>query len=310
MHSRNFETENDLHTIRNMLVDARRIAGHTAGYWHVGDLTWRHCIWFCPQNYRLWYDDDQLVGFAVFTDYFYFYWQVHPNYLWRGIEQEMLAWVEMRWHQAMDDAAIPSDRKRNLVPSAFENDSQRIAFLEQNGFTRGEHPMIHFARSLAEPIADSQLPDGFSLRGVSGKHEASDRAQAHRQAFQSSYVTDDGYRTLMQMSEYDRELDLVAVSPDGIIAAFAMSWVDPQNKVGEFEPVGARTNYRRKGLTRAVLLEGLKRMKLRGAEMAIVSTNTNNVTQGLYESVGFCQFNRELDFVRLNFWAKFTHSQN
>lgn len=302
MCSRNFENEYDLQAIRAMLVEARRIAGHNAGYWHIGNLTWRYyMLWYRTDpcaSYRLWYDADRLIGFAVFGDDFSFDWQIHPHYTWRGIEEEMLSWAETRWRQAMNDASIPSNRKRDLISGAFENDTRRIAFLEQHGFTRGQHPMIHYARSLAEPIADCVLPEGFVVRGVAGEHEATNRADAHRQAFSPSRVTDEGYVKLMRMFEYDRELDVVAVSPDGIIAAYAMGWVDAENKIGEFEPVGARPDYRRQGLTRAVLLGGLRRMQARGADMAIVCTNAANIAKGLYESVGFKPINMDWDYVR------------
>lgn len=302
MFSRNFENENDLQIIRTMLVNAHQVAGHNAGYWHVGDLTWRYyMLWYRAdprKNYRLWYDGDTLAGFAVFGDDFSFDWQIHPRYVWCGIEEEMLMWTEMRWRDAMNDPSIPSERKRPLFSGSLETNARRIAFLEQHGFACGAHPMINFVRLLDEPLADSILPDGFEVRGVAGEHEAGNRAEAHRQAFHPSRVTDDGYRKLMQMPEYDRELDVVTVTPDGIIAAYAMGWIDAENKIGEFEPVGARTDYRRKGLTRAVLLEGLRRMKARGANTAIVSTNRGNVAQGLYESVGFKQVNTEWDYVR------------
>jgi mycothiol synthase len=302
MHSQPFQNENDLLPMRAMLIEARRIAGHNAGYWHVGDLTWRyHLLSYRAdprQNYQLWYDDDRLIGFAVFGEDFSFDWQIHPQYTWRRIEEEMLAWAETCWGEAMRVETIPQERKRALSSGSFANDAHRIAFLERCGFTRGTHPMIHYARSLNEPIATPQLPDGFPVRGVAGEHEAGNRAEAHRQAFHPSRITDDGYLKLMRMREYDRELDIVSVSPDSTIAAFAMCWVDVENKIGEFEPVGARTNYRRQGLTRAALLEGMSRMKMRGANTAIVCTNVDNIAKSLYESVGFKRINTEWDYVK------------
>ncbi len=65
-------------------------------------------------------------------------------------------------------------------------------------------------------------------------------------------------------------------------------WLDPVNKVGDFGPVGARPAYRRQGLTRAVLLECLRRMKARGMDRVCASTGEGNTAaRGLYESVGF-----------------------
>jgi ribosomal protein S18 acetylase RimI-like enzyme len=101
------------------------------------------------------------------------------------------------------------------------------------------------------------------------------------------------------MSEYDRELDVVAVAPDGTIASYAMCWVDRANKVGEFEPVGTRPAFERRGLARAALLEGMARMQARGAETALVSTGgAETGAIRLYESVGFRVINQEFTFAR------------
>lgn len=255
--SRPFENETDLQRMCALLVDARRIAGHDAGYWHVGDLAWRYFLLTFRadpcRSIRLWQDaSGKLVGYAVFGDDFSIDWQILLDACWHGIEDEMMVWAKERWSEAMND-----------------------------------------------PISNPQSPMGFIVRGVAGEHEAANRASAHRESFAPSRVTDDGYLRLMRMAEYDRELDVAAVSPDGVIAAYAMGWVDTVNKIGEFEPVGACPAYQRKGLTRAALLEGMRRMKERGAHTAIVCTGAkNDPALPLYESVGFQRVDRELEYVR------------
>ena len=62
------------------------------------------------------------------------------------------------------------------------------------------------------------------------------------------------------------------IAPDGVIAAYVNGWLDPVNRIGDFGPVGALPAYRRQGLTRAVLLEGLRRMQAAGMERVCVST--------------------------------------
>jgi mycothiol synthase len=137
------------------------------------------------------------------------------------------------------------------------------------------------------------------VRAVAGEHEAANRALAQRQAFPMLRVTDEGYAQLMRTLEYERELDIVAVASDGTIAAYAMVWLDRDNRIGDFGPVGARPAFRRRGLTRAVLLEGLRRMKARGADTAIVSTVESNVAAiPLYESIGFRRAGREMDYAK------------
>jgi len=65
----------------------------------------------------------------------------------------------------------------------------------------------------------------------------------------------------MKIPGYHRELDLVAVAPNEVITAYVNGWINQVNKIGDFEPDGALASYSRQGLTRAVLLEGLLRMK-------------------------------------------------
>lgn len=80
----------------------------------------------------------------------------------------------------------------------------------------------------------------------------------------------------------------MAVSPDGQFAAFAMCWIDQESRVGQFEPVGTAPDFRRKGVARAVLEEGLRRMQAHGAERAMVIVEAEEQAAcALYEAVGF-----------------------
>ncbi len=112
-------------------------------------------------------------------------------------------------------------------------------------------------------------------------------------------VSDDDYARFMQMPGYCRELDIVTVDPNGVMAAYVNGWVDPVNKIGDFGPVGALKAYRRKGLTRAALVEGLRRLKIHGMNRVCISTGVSNVpAQQLYESIGFRVVNKYLDYVK------------
>lgn len=87
---------------------------------------------------------------------------------------------------------------------------------------------------------------------------------------------------------YVRDLDIVAVAPDGKFAAFAMCWVDQINRVGQFEPVGTAPEFRKQGLAQAVLTEGLRRMQAHGAERVIVIAEAaEEAACALYTSMGF-----------------------
>ena len=92
----------------------------------------------------------------------------------------------------------------------------------------------------------------------------------------------------MSAPGYDHELDVVAVTADGCFAAFAMCWLDATRQVGLFEPVGTDPAFRRRGLAKAVLYEGLHRLQQRGAKRATLSTGIDDSGPiQLYQSVGF-----------------------
>ena len=112
-------------------------------------------------------------------------------------------------------------------------------------------------------------------------------------------VSDRDYAGLMRLPGYCRDLDVVTVTPEGIIAAYANGWLDPVNHISDFGPVGALPAYRRQGLTRAALLEGLRRMQAHGMNRACVSTGEpNTAARRLYESIGFRVVNRYLEYVK------------
>lgn len=285
-------------------MEARSRAGDWH-YWHVGELAWGFFMVAChlnPQEHiRLWHDDEgKLVGYAVLGEDPSFDCQVLPEYEWSGIETEAMAWAE---------TCLTELRKRdaqrwsgNFVSGARQDNAKRIAFLEQHGFRRGEYAEVNMLRSLDEPIPESTLPTGCQVRAVADAGEISNRAAAQREVWHPwtvGHVSDDDYARFMRLPGYNRDLDVVAVTPDGIIAAYVNGWIDPVNRIGDFGPVGALPAYRRQGLTRAALLEGLRRMQARGMDRVCISTGVSNTPAiRLYESIGFKMVNKYLDYVK------------
>lgn len=294
VHERPWRDETDLPAMRALVSDARRAAPASETRWHVGDLTWRfHLLSYRADpraRIRLWQDGDRLVGFAVHGDDGSFDWQLHPEFAWQGIEGEMLAWADASARQTGDD--------RDLPCGSLETDGRRIAFLEAAGYRRAGESMVHLTRSLERQAEPPRPPSGFAVRALAGDGEVPSRAEAHRQAFHPSRVTDEGYRALMRLPGYERALDVVVASPGGDVAAFALVWLDEANRIGEFEPVGTRPGFRRMGLARAALLEGLRRMRDRGADRAIVYAEPAGPAAGLYAAVGFEPGNVEWEYRR------------
>lgn len=194
-----------------------------------------------------------------------------------------------------------SEANRKLAPDlwarAYGSDVWLRECLLANGCTfDDDHSIyIHFRQSLAEPVAPAEpLPDGFTLRAVGGPEEWQRRVDVHRAAFGRSRFSVEGYRNVRATPNYRPDLDLVAVAPNGDFAAYCLVWYDPASRVGEYEPVGGHPDWRQRGLTRAVLIEGLRRLRALGAEWAIVLTPSDNTPAlRLYESAGFQRYDDE-----------------
>jgi ribosomal protein S18 acetylase RimI-like enzyme len=302
--SRYFETAQDFQQMQGLLMEARARTGDWR-YWHVGELAWNCFMVTCHLNphdhIRLWHEErGRLVGYAVLGEDPSFDCQVVPEYAWSSIEAEALAWAETRLRLLRQrDAAR---WVRPCVARARQDDAERIAFLERHGFRRGEYAEVNLLRSLDEPIPDATVPTGCHVRAVASAGETTNRAGAQREVWQPwsvGHVSDDDYAGLLQLPGYHRDLDVVALAPDGVIAAYVNAWIDPVNWIGAFGPVGARPAYRRQGLTRAVLLEGLRRLQACGMDRVCVSTGESNTpARRLYESIGFRVANMSLDYVQ------------
>lgn len=303
--SRYYETEHDLQQILDLLMKARALTNDWR-YFHVGEFLFEFFMVDChlnPQEHiRLWHaEDGKLVGYAILGEDPTFNCQVLPEFAWSGIEAEALAWAEKRVNELRR-----LDEQRwggNLISGARQDDAQRIAFLEQHGFRFADKfAEVNMLLFLSEPIPEPVISPGCQVRAVAESGEISNRAEAQREVWQPwsvGDVSDEDYARFMRLPGYHRDLDVVAIAADGVIAAYVNGWIDPVNKIGDFGPVGARQAYRRQGFARAVLLESLRRMRVHGMERVCVSTGVRNTPAiQLYESVGFRIVNQYLDYVK------------
>lgn len=296
---RPYRDDRDWRAMLDLLVAGRR-ANNGTYYVHSGDVSW----WLYyhdtgapfAEQIALWERAGRLLGWVLFTPQQRFFdLFIRPELRGAPEAEAMHGWAEAQITAQVKALGEKSIRTMWI----FETDVVRRALLERRGFARGEYALNYMEQALTELIADAPLPEGFEVRPVApGEAEAEARARASYGAFQSSwewapYLA--RYRRFARSPVYKRERDLAAVAPDGRIAAFAIWWPDDVNGVGLFEPVGAHPDFQRRGLGRAVVLEGLRRMRARGLARAIVCSEADNPgAVALYEACGFRAVNRLL----------------
>ena len=206
------------------------------------------------------------------------------------------------WRRSAERAA--SQWGGPLVTGVRQDNAERIAFLERHGFRyRGEFTEVNMLRSLSEPIPPAVIPAGCQVRSLADDaREISERTAAYREVWlpwTDGDLSAEDYARFMCLPRYDRDLDIVSITPAGVVAALVTGWADPVNRIGELDAVSARPAYRRQGFMRAALLECLRRMQGAGMDRVCVSTGeTNTPARRLYESVGFRVVNRYLDYVK------------
>ncbi|NET74337.1 MAG: GNAT family N-acetyltransferase [Sphaerospermopsis sp. SIO1G2] len=294
---RPYKNEHDLLAMRQFVQSCRQISGDKLSTLHVGDLSWRmgRSLDFNPQkDIHLWeHKDGRLVGFAWFTsEHNGVDIQVHPQWHTIGLEQHILQAVEAETkRQRVTPAAI-------LRVGCYEKQFTRQRMLTKRGYTQDLFHYVHFWRPLSQPIATPQLKSGFTIRSTQPE-ETRARATLHNDAFLAQEVTTESYRNVMKAPDYQHELDLVVVAPNGRLAAFALCWLDPVNKVGLFEPVGTHPDFRRLGLGQAIVTAGLHALKSHGMTSAWVYTESPNLAaQRLYTSAGFAVAGKQHDYVK------------
>lgn len=324
MEPRPYRDERDWQAMLSLLIEGRAAFNESAGqgtyYVHTGDVSW----WLYyndtsapfSEQIALWADEaGRLLGWVLFTlKERFFDLFVHPILLGRPEAAEMHAWAESRITSLVKARGGQDIRTMWIA----EGDQARRSFLEARGFRLADddqhlHRMYVTRRSLAEPVTTLKLPEGFSVRGCRGEAELEARARAQYGAFQSSWDWDKytaRFRRFMRSPVYCPEQDVVAVAPDGRIAAFAIHWLDgeaqsaslkrtAQRFVGYFEPVGAHPDFQRQGLGRAVIAESLRRMQAAGMTHASVCCDAKDpAAVTFYQSCGFQITNTLLMYVK------------
>jgi mycothiol synthase len=231
-------------------------------------------------------DGEEVDGFL--------YWRVDPRARHGGVEDEVIAWSGER----IREAARERGQRAVLRSAARDRDRYSQGVLERHGLTPARY-YFQMKRALDEPIEAARLPDGFALRHVASEADVEGWVEAYNLSFIDHHnhhpLTIEGHKHWLTRPGYRPERDLIAVAPDGSIAAFCFCMIDPADNErnnrneGWISMLGTRRGFRKIGLGRAMLLHGLHRLKADGVDTAKLNVDAENPTGALrlYESAGF-----------------------
>ena len=239
----------------------------------------------------VWESDGTIVALVHFEHrpgkYFF---QVHPDFV--HLKSEMLEYAEA--HLSVE----APDRKRRVAVWVNDFDAGLESILSERGYHSVEGVKDSWSIfEICDPFPSIKLPYEFRLQSLADENDLSNLHRVlHRGFDHPGEPPADGLagRKRMQSApNYRKDLNIVAVAPDGAYVSYCGMWQDHVNRVAYVEPVCTDPDYRRMGLGTAAVLEGVKRC---GAEGAIIATVGSD--QPFYMSMGF---RRLFD---INLWAR------
>jgi ribosomal protein S18 acetylase RimI-like enzyme len=254
--------------IQQLALEQRGMLGSRA-QWHVGDLAWNLSPFLGHDlDIRLWTDDARLVA-------------------WSWLQHDDRARLEYDVHphrpHLLDELLAANAGAR--MAFAFADDGERRTALARHGLTEPGDQMHYLERDVPEPAELPPLSAGFRYR-TAGDGDLAERVAIHRDVWAPSRLTEPAYAQVRAQWPYRDSLDCVIEAPDGRFAAYCLCWPDAEHGVGEFEPVGVRAEFRRRGLGAAVCTFALRRLSEEGCRQVIVYCDTLPAC-ALYESLGF-----------------------
>ena len=211
---------------------------------------------------------------------------IHPDYHTAELEEEMLSAAEGRL------AANGPDGLRRLCVWSPEQNWLRQSILGKRGYDKRNAAEYQWRRDLDQPIPDAPVAPGYTIRSLGDGLELLERCYASGLGFHEGDINTavenrndpTWYRNIQNAPLYRRDLDLVAIAPDGAVAAFCTIWFDDVTRSAYVEPLATVPAHRRLGLGRALLPEGLRRLQRIGTTRAFVG-GFSPAANALYESV-------------------------
>jgi len=230
----------------------------------------------------IWEDAGTVVAVATYESRLgEAFFQFHPAY--RHLRKEMLDYAEKSL------CGTSKDGRKYLRAFVNDVDVEFVSLIEARGYARDDsesRTMLQFA--IPNPFPAIRLPEGFRLNSLA---EEPDWAKVHRVMWRGFNHGDDvpmneeeleSRQKLFDTPKARRDLKVAVAAPNGDFVAFCGMFHEPTNRFAYVEPVATDPTYRRMGLGKAAVQEGIRRCGELGATVTYVGNDLP-----IYRAVGF-----------------------
>ena len=254
---------------------------------HPGDLGWhwRFGADAVASAVRTWTSDGRMLAVGFLDG---------PQLMRFGISPQVQHDEELA-RQIVEDLSRP---ERGILPAGDGYVEARLGdALRQRLADEGwepDEPWTPLVRDLAAPVEDP----GVRVE-VIGPDRAAVRVAVHRESFENSTFTVNGWQQLASGPAYERALCLVAFDEHDVAVGGATVWSAGEGRPGLLEPVGVGRDHRGRRYGTAITRAAASALQRLGSSSAIVCTPASNVAAvAAYRSGGFEQLADVPDFRR------------
>ena len=252
--------------------------------WDAGRMNWwRYNVHaekgmeFFKANAHYWITNtDRVVGLFI-SEYGGddFFVVVHPDF--SALLPEALNWGVGVWGQG----------KPSFSTSVFTHDRGKIEALMAAGFREQGHESNVRTYDLRGYDFSYDLAVGCRLLTFQEVGDYGSRNRLVEDAFGNPSYSEARLRSLQASPGYRPELDLVIVNAQGESVAYCTGWIEEDCPRSSYiEPMGTKTDYRRKGLGTALAKACFRRLSDMGVvRVSIASAAEPAVSNYLYDSL-------------------------
>lgn len=281
IHFRNYTKQagitDDYYKVRAFLV--------RLGY---SEFTYARWDWMATHGYLdktsvgkigLWEVNNDIVGLATFDCQMGIaYCLTLPEYV--SLKKEMLIY-------SMEN--LSKNEKFGITISDTDFKFQDIA--AQLGYVATESKECDAAFYYDKTSTEYELPEGFRITTMKETYDLYQYRRVLWKGFNHElngegeffFSKEDEQEAKEEMlrPNVDLNLKVAVIAPDGNFVSYCGMWYDPEAGYAVIEPVATDPAYRRMGLGKAAVLEGIRRARVLGAKLAFVGSS-----QQFYYSIG------------------------
>lgn len=217
----------------------------------------------------VWEDSGRIVGVVHYEHKLgEAFFEIHPGYT--HLKPEMLEHAEKYLY------GKTKQRRRYIKAFVNDFDEEFEALVKSRGYEKDDTlARLMSQLKITRPFRpDTPLPDGFRLNSLA---EDNDLAKLDRLIWRGFDHGDEPPEIEIEkrkkqqlVPNYRKDLNIIIVASDGNYVAYAGTWFEATNRFAYVEPVCTDPDYRRRGLGKAAVLEGIRRCGELGAEVAYV----------------------------------------